>query len=59
MHRHFDEEIVELRQKLVLMGGLAESMIQHALRMLVERRPMRSTTPRKSSIFTRSPTRKG
>ena len=37
MHRHFDEEIVELRQKLVLMGSLAESMIQHALRMLVER----------------------
>jgi phosphate transport system protein len=37
MHRHFDEEIGELRQKLVLMGSLAESMIAHALRTLVER----------------------
>jgi phosphate transport system protein len=37
MHRHFDEQIQEMRQKLVLMGGLAESMIALALRMLVER----------------------
>jgi phosphate transport system protein len=37
MHRHFDEEIGELRQKLVLMGSLAESMIAHSLRTLIER----------------------
>jgi len=37
MHRHFDEEIGDLRQKLALMGSLAESMISHALRTLIER----------------------
>jgi phosphate transport system protein len=37
MHRHFDEQILEIRQKLVRMGGLAESMIASALRMLIER----------------------
>jgi phosphate transport system protein len=37
MHRHFDEQIQEIRQKLVRMGGLAESMIASALRMLIER----------------------
>jgi phosphate transport system protein len=37
MHRHFDEEIQELRQRLVQMGGIAESMIALALRMLLER----------------------
>jgi phosphate transport system protein len=37
MHRHFDEQIQEMRQKLVIMGSLAESMIALALRMLVER----------------------
>ena len=37
MHRHFDEEIQDLRQRLVIMGGLAESMIAHALRTLLER----------------------
>jgi len=35
--RHFDEKIQGLLQKLVLMGSLAESMIQSALRSLIER----------------------
>jgi len=37
MTRHFDEQIQGLLQKLVLMGRLAESMIQAALRTLIER----------------------
>jgi phosphate transport system protein len=37
MQRHFDEQIQELLEKLVLMGRLAESMIQLALRVLIER----------------------
>lgn len=37
MQRHFDEQIQEIRQKLVRMGGLAETMIASALRMLIER----------------------
>ena len=37
MHRHFDEQIQEIRQKLVRMGGLAESMISSALKMLIGR----------------------
>jgi phosphate transport system protein len=37
MQRHFDEQIQDLQQRLVLMGRLAESMIQLALRMMIER----------------------
>lgn len=37
MPRHFDGQIQELLEKLVRMGRLAESMIQAALRALVER----------------------
>jgi phosphate transport system protein len=37
MTRHFDEQIQGLLEKLVLMGRLAESMIQAALRTLIER----------------------
>ncbi len=37
MQRHFDEQIQEIRQKLVRMGGLAESMVASSLRMLIER----------------------
>jgi phosphate transport system protein len=37
MQRHFDEQIQALLEKLVLMGRLAESMIQLALRVLIER----------------------
>ena len=37
MQRHFDEQIQELLERLVLMGRLAESMIQIALRSLIER----------------------
>jgi phosphate transport system protein len=37
MQRHFDEKIQELMEKLVLMGRLAESMIQLSLRVLIER----------------------
>ena len=35
--RYFDEQIQELLEKLLLMGRLAESMIQGALRLLIER----------------------
>jgi phosphate transport system protein len=35
--RHLDEKIQELLERLLLMGRLAESMIQTALRVLVER----------------------
>jgi phosphate transport system protein len=37
MQRHFDEKMQDLLQKLVRMGRLAESMIQMALRTLIER----------------------
>jgi phosphate transport system protein len=37
MHRHFDEQIQELLEELVRMGRLAESMIQAAMRVLIER----------------------
>jgi phosphate transport system protein len=37
MHRHFDEQIQELLEELVRMGRLAESMIQTAMRVLIER----------------------
>jgi phosphate transport system protein len=37
MHRHFDEKIQELLEELVRMGRLAESMIQTAMRVLIER----------------------
>jgi phosphate transport system protein len=37
MQRHFDEQIQDLLEKLVLMGRVAESMIQLALRVLIER----------------------
>ena len=37
MTRHFDEQMQDLLQKLVLMGRIAESMIQLALRTLIER----------------------
>jgi phosphate transport system protein len=35
--RHLDEKIQELLEKLLLMGRLAESMVQTALRVLIER----------------------
>lgn len=37
MQRHFDESMQELLEKLVGMGRLAESMIQTAMRALIER----------------------
>jgi phosphate transport system protein len=37
MQRHFDEQIQGLLERLVLMGRLAESMIQLSLRVLIER----------------------
>jgi phosphate transport system protein len=37
MQRHFDEQIQDLLEKLVLMGRLSESMIQLSLRVLIER----------------------
>ncbi len=37
MQRHFDEQMGDLLQKLVLMGRLAESMLQTAMRCLIER----------------------
>jgi len=37
MQRHFDDQIQDLLEKLVRMGRTAESMIQMALRTLIER----------------------
>ena len=37
MQRHFDEQIRGLLERLVLMGRVAESMVQLALRVLIER----------------------
>jgi phosphate transport system protein len=37
MPRHFDEQIQELMEKLIHMGRLSESMIQTAMRVLIER----------------------
>lgn len=37
MHRHLDEELLDLRQRLVAMGTVAETMIRYALRTLLER----------------------
>ncbi|HJU05153.1 MAG TPA: phosphate signaling complex protein PhoU [Nitrospiraceae bacterium] len=37
MLRHFDEELKELKEKILRMGGLVESQIQGALRALTER----------------------
>ena len=37
MPRHFDDQMQDLLQKLVLMGRMAEFMIQLALRTLIER----------------------
>jgi phosphate transport system protein len=37
MQRHFDERMQELLEKLVRMGRVAESMIQTAMRALIER----------------------
>ena len=52
MHRHFDEQIQEIRQKLVRMGGLAETMIASALRMLIERdgRHFQEVTEREEQV---------
>jgi phosphate transport system protein len=37
MHRHFDDELNDLKGKILRMGGLVETQIQGALRALVER----------------------
>jgi phosphate transport system protein len=37
MQRHFDDQLQDLLQRLVLMGRLAEAMVHAAVRMLVER----------------------
>jgi phosphate transport system protein len=37
IHRHFDEELSSLKQKLLFMASLAESMIYKAVKSLVER----------------------
>jgi phosphate transport system protein len=37
MHRHFDDELKTLKEKILRMGGLAEEQVQGALRALVER----------------------
>ncbi len=38
MQRHFEEKMQELLEKLLLMGRLAESMIETAMRTLIERK---------------------
>jgi phosphate transport system protein len=37
MHRHFDDELKELKSKLLRMGGMVEDQIQGSLRALVDR----------------------
>lgn len=37
MHRHFDQQLTDLRSRLVHMGALAESMIDKAVRSLLDR----------------------
>ncbi|HLG44345.1 MAG TPA: phosphate signaling complex protein PhoU [Nitrospirales bacterium] len=37
MHRHFDDELKSLKEKILRMGGLAEEQVQGALRALLER----------------------
>lgn len=37
MQRHFDEELTELKQKLLRMGALVESQVRQALTSLIER----------------------
>ena len=37
MQRHFDEELAELKEKILRMGALVEEQIQQALKALVER----------------------
>jgi len=43
MQRHFDEQMQILMQRLLLMGRLAESMVQTAVRALVEHHPASCT----------------
>lgn len=42
MQRHFDEELVELKQKILRMGALVEEQIQQATKALVERDVIRA-----------------
>lgn len=37
MHRHFDDELKGLKEKILRMGGLAEEQVQGAMRALLER----------------------
>ena len=37
MHRHFDDELKDLKEKILRMGGLAEEQVRGALRALIER----------------------
>lgn len=37
MERHFDEELKVLKERILYMGSLIESMIHHAIKALVER----------------------
>lgn len=39
MIRHFDDELNELRSKILSMGALVEAQLQDALRALTERDP--------------------
>lgn len=38
MERHFDEELKELKNRLLYMGGLAETMVADSVKALVERK---------------------
>ena len=39
MERHFDEELHQLKERLLLMGGLSEQAIGKAIKALVDRNP--------------------
>ena len=38
MERHFDEELKNLKEKLLYMAGLAETMISDSVKALVEQK---------------------
>jgi phosphate transport system protein len=50
MQRHFDEQIQELLQKVILMGRLADSMIGLAVKSLVERNESYSKEVREKEV---------
>jgi phosphate transport system protein len=51
MERHFDEELHRLKERLLLMGGLAEQAIGKAIKALVDRAPEIAETVIKDDVM--------